>query len=288
MKSFRDQIIAVMKQRNTGEVRTKDVDECSTSAAQTLMTYIRQWNFASRNTALGRLLECDRWTKEGTLSLETNWKTGKPYPCKLSLDIGYQRYRYGDQTAQWFPNMAANRIKLIPDNVTEDWAAELKEMFADINRMPLNDFKLISLGKAVKSIGGSNPHAIAQWEREVSEFKAVQAAIDAFVVTRKGWEYLTTANMQNPKHGQEMSKVLCDILAKADAAKEPAFKALKEQHRRDNIRRDATYARNNVKELKGFFQKYATLEPAAISLLSGIIDDVESHTLNPQGKENKT
>ena len=137
----------------------------------------------------------------------------------------------------------------------------------------------------MKSLGSTNPHAIAQWEREVSEFKAVQEAINAFVVTRKGWEYLTTDNLQDFKHKVEMSKVLTDILANADAVVEPAFKAIKEQFRRDKIRQDATYARNSIKELKGFFQKYATPIPNALTLLSGIINDVESQTLNPQSKE---
>jgi hypothetical protein len=38
-------------------------------------------------------------------------------------------------------------------------------------------------------------------------------------------------------------------------------------------------ARNEIKRLKGFFQKYGTVEPAALALLSGIINDMESQTL---------
>jgi hypothetical protein len=144
----------------------------------------------------------------------------------------------------------------------------------------LQDFKLIALGKWIKSYSSSNPHAIAGWDRDVSEWKSTQAAINAFAAARgKGWEHLNSDHVQAPIHKKEMSDVLSDILAGADAIKEPAFKAIKEQARRDRIRQDATYARNSIKELKGFFQKYGVEIPNAIGLLGGIIDDVEKQVL---------
>lgn len=273
----------VIKERHSSDdavYQKRKLKEATTPAAETLITYIRQWNFGSCNIALGRLLECDRWQKDGTLALERDFK-GKPYPCKLPLSFAYERYMYGDQRRQYYPNSLASRIKLIPANITPDWAEHLQGMFFDMQRVSLKEFKLIALGKWVKSYGGSNPHAIAGWDRYVSEWKETQAAIDAFVVGKgKGWGHLTTENLQKPAGKVEMSKVLCDILANADAVVEPAFKALQEQARRDRIRQDATMARNDIKGLKGFCQKYGVALPPELEALGKLINDTESQTLS--------
>lgn len=281
-KSFREQMEVVINERHSSDdakYKKQKLDKATTPAAETLITYIRQWNFGSRNIALGRLLECDRWTNEGTLTLERNHK-GKPYPVKLPLSFAYERYMYGDQKRQYFPMYSFVRgVNNIPANLTDDWAAELKGMFFDLCRVPLNDVKLIALGKWVKSLGANNPHAIAGWERNVTEWQDAIKAINAYVKDRDGWQHLDSTNLQKPESKREMSKVLDDILANADAVKEPAFKALKEQSRRDRIRQDATHARNSIKELKGFFQKYGVDIPNAAILLGGIVDDVESQCL---------
>jgi hypothetical protein len=157
---------------------------------------------------------------------------------------------------------------------------EIKGLFNDIQRVSMKEFKLIALGKWVKSYGVSNPHAIAGWDRDVSEWEAVQKDINAFVSTKgDGWAYLTTTHLQEPLSKKEMSDVLEDILANADAIKEPAFKAIKEQYRRERIREDATHARNRIKDVKAFFQKYGVEIPNALTLLGGIINDVESQVL---------
>ncbi len=285
MKSFQEQLWPVIQERHRSDdeaSQKRHLKEASTPAAETLMTYIRQWNSGSYNIALGRLLECDRWQKDGTLALECDHK-GKPYPVKLPLSFAYERYMYGDQQKQYYPNSLAYHIKDIPANITPDWAEHVQSLFYDIQKVPLREFKLIALGKWVKCYGASNPHSIAGWDRDISEWKDTQAQIDAFVRGKgKGWEHLTTEHLQRPSAKVEMSKVLCDILANADAIVEPAFKALKEQARRDRIRQEATYARNNVKELKGFFQKYGLGVSAfnALTDLGKVINDTESQTLS--------
>lgn len=273
MKSFREQLQSVMQKRDK-EIDPQKFKEATTPAAQTLITYIRQWNFGSRDIALGRLLECDRWTDKGTLELECGHK-GKPYPLKLPLSLAYERYMYGDQTYQFFPSYRfVAGIKNIPDNLTDDWAAELKGMFFDMGRLTVDDVKLISLGKWVKSLGSNNPHAIAGWNRNVTEWQDAQKAIDNYCLGRKDWENLRSANLQDPLHKQEMSKVLSDILTNADAIVEPAFKALKEQEKRDRIRQEATFARNNVKDLKAFFQKY-NIASSILDVIVNLISNTE-------------
>jgi hypothetical protein len=216
--------------------------------------------------------------------LERDFK-GKDYPFELPLEEAWERYCYGDQQQQYFPNSLASRIKAIPENVTEDWAKEIKDLFNDMGKMPFAAVKIIALGKNAKTYGVGNPHGFANWDRMLSEWKETIEEIDKFVVTRKGWEHLTSENLQNPKHREGMSKVLSDILANADAIVEPSFKAIREQSRRDRIREDATHARNEIKELKGFFQKYATPVPNALELVGKIINDVESQTLNTQNQK---
>ncbi len=284
-KTFREQMKAVIAERHSSddaESQKRHLDEATTPAAETLITYIRQWNYGSRNIALGRLLETNRWTDKGTLALEADHR-GKQYPVKLPMSFAYERYMYGDQQRQYYPNSLAGHIKDIPANVMQDWAEEIQGLFYDINKVSLKEFKLIALGKWVKSYGASNPHAIAGWDRDVSEWKETQAAINAFVVTKgKGWAHLTTENLQKPAAKVEMSKVLTDILANADAIVEPAFAAIRKQFRRDRIREDATHARNDIKGLKGFFQKYGVSIDRfshILTLLGGIVDDTESQVL---------
>lgn len=262
------------------------LDEATTPAAETLITYIRQWpdQYKSRNQALGRLLECDRWNDKGELVLECDFK-GRPYPMELPLDMAYEAYQFGDQRQTFFPMYSfPDGVKRIPENVTEDWADEIKGLFHDINKLTLSAVKIISLGKQVKCYGVNNPHAFAHWDRIVSEWKDAQAAIDAFAATRKGWEYLTIANIQNPKHSEEMSKVITELLAKADEIVEPSVKAIREQDRKMYIGQDATVARNDVKTLRAFFKKYGAVESASevLETLSNKINNVESVALNPQ------
>ncbi len=281
---FQKQLLPILEKRfrdNESEVN-RHLKEASTPAAQTLITVIRQWEFASRNIALARLLSCDQWTDKGTMVLERDCK-GKPYPLKVPLAMAWDWYVYGDLHEQVVPDYGfAGRIKNIPANVTKDWAEQIKELFHDINRMSLATFKTIILGKCVKSYGVSNPHAFTWWDRQVSEFKDAQKAIDAFVVTRKGWEYLTTENLQNPKHAEEISKVLTDILARADELVEPSQKAIEKRDRELYIRQDATRARNDIKTLTSFFKKYGIDNKSAaraLAQLSRVINDAESQTL---------
>lgn len=281
-KTFREQMLAVIQDRYKEPDQVKRyLAEVNNPAAETLITYIRQWPslHKSRNQALTRLLECDRWNDKGELVLERNHK-GKVYPNRLPLDIAYDWYRYGDQTKQVFPMYSFPKaVDRIPKKIQKDWEAEIKELFADINTMSVNAFKLVALGTWVKRYGLTNPHAMAGWDRNVSEFQDAQKAIDAFVVTRKGWEHYRTENMQNPSHKEGLSKVLQDILVKAGEAVEPAIKAITEQDRRMNIRQDAHRAKSQVKSLSKFFASYKQPVPNALELLEGIISDVENQTL---------
>lgn len=289
-KTFRDQIETILLERATGfpkKVSKRDLDESTTPAAQSLITYIRQWPtlYSCRNDALLHLLESRDWDKNGGMLPGKDYK-GKPYPLRLSLELGFERYRYGDQKKSAFPSFSfPSCLKSIPAKIEPSWEVEIQDLFRDINKAPLSAVKIIALGRCVKSLGIGNPHTYAQWDRWVSEWKDAQVAIDAFVVNRKGWENLTTKHLQDPKPRAGFAKELEDILARADAVVEPSFTAIREQDRRLHIRQDATGARNDIKGLKGFFKKYATPIPNAIELLSGIIDDVEAQTLN-KPKEN--
>jgi len=282
-KTFREQMAIVIAERyrNDTQMAKRYLKEATTHAAETLITYIRQWpeQHKSRNQALGRLLERQRWNDQGELVLDTNHR-GRAYPAKLPLAMAYEWYQFGDQNKQFYPMYSfADGVNSIPANAKKDWMEEIQGLFMDINRMSLGAFKAICLGKWVKSYGTSNPHTFSNWEREVSEFTKAQEAINRFVATRNGWEYISTENMQNPTHKAEMSKVIMDILAKADEAVEPAVKAIREQDRQMYIRQDATRARNNVKYLRDFFKKYAQPNPNALELVAGIINDVEAQTL---------
>lgn len=283
MKTFQQQLLPILTDRfrgHEGDIK-RHLDEASTPAAQTLITYIRQWEFGSRNIALGRLIECERWNDKGELVLERDFK-GKSYTTKnVPLAMAWERYVYGDQRQQYIPMYSfASSMKRIPKHIEESWAEEIKGLFYDVNHMSVTAFKIISLGKCVKALGVGNPHTFAQWSREVREFKDAQKAIDDFVVTREDWKHLTTESLQNPKHREEMSKVLEDILAKADSAVEPSMKAIREQDRRLYIRQDATHARNDVKSLGKFFKKYSQPEVNALTLIGGMVDDVEAQTLS--------
>lgn len=279
-KTFEQQLLPILKERfrNDESDVKRHLKEASTPAAQTLIKYMRQWEYKSRNIALSRLIECRRWNDKGEFVLERDFK-GKEYPTKVPLWMAWEWYVYGDQRQEVMPSFTFDYVKQLPDNMTEDWQEEVKGLFRDINRRPLSEFKLIAIGKAVKSLGANNPYAVAQWERNVNDFKKAQEAINAYVKDRKGWDYLTTENLQNPKHSKEMSKVLGDILAKADEIKEPAYKAIREQDRKMHIRQDATGARNDIKTLKGFFQKYSEPVPNALILVEGIVGDVESRNV---------
>lgn len=291
-KSFKDQLRPILEERFKNSPIEGEVDRqlelATTPSAETLITYIRQWKFQSGQIALGRLLECDRWNKKGELVLEKNFK-GKPYPFQLPLAIAWDWYMYGYQGSLYIPNYSfPNCLKRIPDNMTDDWANEIKDLFGEITRTPIGDVKLIILGQCVKSYKATNPHCITWWNRQVEEFIAAQKAVDEFVKNRKGWEHLTVENSQNPKHKLEMSKVLTDILVKADELVEPAIARIKESDRKLYARQDATYARNNIKTLRGFFKKYgnedATKLAGGADLLDTLglaIDAVESNALNP-------
>jgi hypothetical protein len=255
------------------------LNDSTTPAAETLITYIRQWPMPSRNQALARLLEVDRWNDKGQLMLEVDFK-GKTYPPKAPLMLAWESYMYGDQSKQFFPMYSfPNAVKRIPENVTEDWAAEIKELFYDMSRVSFKAVRMIALGKMVKQYGISNPHTYVTWQRMVQEWEDAQKAVDAFVVTRKGWEHLTSVNIQNPKHSAKMSKVFEDILAKADEIIEPSHKAIKEQDRRLYIRQDATGARNHVKSLGKFLKKYGASNEVALHHLNDIINILEGETL---------
>lgn len=282
-KSFREQMIVVLNERYpdpSGEEMKRYLAESTTPTAETLITYIRQWpeQQSSRNQALGRLLECDRWNDRGELTLEANHK-GKPYPARLPLAMAYEWYQFGDQRRQFFPAYNfPSALKRIPANATEDWVEEIKGLFNDINRASVSAIKIISLGRCVKMLGVGNPHAYAQWNRQISEWTDAQNAINEFVIAREGWKHLTTENLQNPKHKAAMSTILEDILAKADEIVEPSVNAILEQDRRLSIRQDATGARNKVKGLQGFFKSYGH-EITSLEFLSGMINDVEAHNL---------
>jgi hypothetical protein len=232
-------------------------------------------------------LECRRWNDKGEIVLETDFK-GKQYPIRAPLSLAYESYQYGDQRKQFFPSYSfASAVANIPANITKDWEEEIKGLFCDMGKMPLSAVKSICLGKWIKMLGVNNPHAYAGWEREVSDWQAAQKAIDAFVVARKGWEYLVSTNLQDPKHKREMSNVLEDILAKADAVVAPSMDAIREQDRRLNIRRDATSARNDVTSLKTFFSKYGQPPVTAMTVISNLIDGVEKTTLENGRKPKK-
>lgn len=275
-KTFQEQLLPILEERfrNSASEVKRHLKEASTPAAQTLIKYIRQWEFKSRNVALARLIECDRWNDKGELVLERNFK-GKEYSCKMPLAMAWECYVYGDQRTQVVPMYSfANHVKKIPANITKDWAEEVKGLFNDINRMTVGAFKIIDLGKCVKSYGVGNPYTFSEWDRHVSDFKEAQVAIDIFVVPRKGWEYLTTSNLQNPEHGEAMSKILEDILAKADEMVEPSVKAIREQDRKMYIRQDATHARNNVKKLRAFFKKYGPADSCTLAGGANILDSI--------------
>jgi hypothetical protein len=222
-------------------------------------------------------MECrDRWADDGRLVLERDFK-GKDYPNRLPLELAYDWYRYGDQRKQFWPMYNfPDGVKRIPDNVTPDWVKQIQGLFFDMGRTPLSAVKIVCLGQEVKSLGVHNAHTFAAYDRMVNEWIAAQKAIDEFCANREGWKHLTSANLQNPEHGKEMSKVLDDILAKADEMVGPSYNAIREQDRRMYARQDATYARNNVKSLGGFFEKYSEPVPECLTLVGGIIDDIES------------
>lgn len=278
-KSFEDQLLPILKARfrdNDDEVK-RHLKEASTPAAQTLIQYIRQWEFGSRNIALERLIDCNRWNDKGELVLERDFK-GKPYPPKVPLAMAWDWYVYGDQREQVIPGYSfAGNVKKIPDNITNDWQVEVKGLFIDINRMPLNTFKIVALGSCVRQFGAQNPYTFTYWDRQSSEFKAAQEAINAFVVTRKdeGWKHLTTTNLQDPKSGKEMSKIISDILARADELVEPSIKAISEANKKMYARQDATRARNDIKTLKGFFKKYGSEPTDALEIVRERIDGIE-------------
>lgn len=281
-KSFRELLVPVIEERyrNDVESQKRHLKEASTKAAETLITSIRQWpgQYSSRNQALGRFLESDRWNKDGDIVLEKDIK-GRPYPLRLPLSLAYEVYIYGDQRKQYYPSFSfPSGLKRIPSNLAEDWVEEIQGLFNDINRMPLKAFKLICLGKWVKSYGTNNPYAIVNWERECNDFEKAQKAIDEFVANRDGWTHLTVDNLQNPKHNVELSKVLTDILANADAIVEPAGKAIREQDRQMNIRQDATQARNSVKRIKEFFISYGT-RVDCLDLVDSNINQTETKCL---------
>ena len=281
-KTFREQLEVIFRERyrSEGEERIqKRLTEVDNPAARTLITYIQQWPMPSRNQALGRLLEVQRWNDSGELVLEVDFK-GKTYPPKAPLELAYESYQYGDQRKQYFPMYSfPSALKCIPDNVTEHWEKEIKGMFHDMSFMSLKAIKIIALGKWVKMLGIGNPHTYAGWQRQVSEWEEAQKAIDAFVVNRKGWEYLTSENIQKPIHREEMSKVLEEILFKADEVVEPSFAAIKEQDRRLYIGQDATHARNNVKSLMKFFKKYGEKEDNIFIIIGELIDQTERNNL---------
>jgi hypothetical protein len=282
MKSFRKQMTKVISERyrsDGAESQKHYLDEATTHSAETLITYIRQWPTPSRNQVLARLMECRRWNDKGQIVLECDFK-GKPYPCKLPLKLAYEAYQFGDQRNQVWPMYNfPEAIKHIPANVTEDWLEEIKHLFYDINKLSVKAAKLINLGQQIKLLGLNNPYTFAGWNRQIEEFIGAQKAIDEYVAGKKDLEYLSTKNLQNPKHGQEMSKILEDILAKADETVEPSFKCIREQDRRLHVRQDATYARNNVKSVAGFFKKYEAEQPDLISSLGNMINFVETHNV---------
>lgn len=279
MKSFREQLAVVMKERDK-MVSQRDINECSTPAAQTLITYIRQWEFGSRNIALTQLLECDRWSKDGTLVMEKDFK-GKAYPFRMSLMQGYEAYRYGDQREQFWPSYSFVRgIKNIPNNLTEDWAKELQGLFFDMGRLSIKAIKLICLGKCVKSYGVGNPYCYATWQREVGEWEEAQKAVDEFVTAKgRGWTHLTSKHLQDPNSHKGFAEEITKILANADAIVEPSIKAIQEADKKMYIRQDATRARNDVKTIKGFFQKYGQPTCEALNVVGEAINLTESEAL---------
>lgn len=282
MKDFQKQLLPILEDRfrgNSSEVK-RHLKEASTPAAQTLITYIRQWGFQSRNIALGRLLETDRWNDDGELVLERNFK-GKAYPMRIPLAMAWDWFVYGDQKTEFIPNYSfADSVKKIPANAKETWLEQIQKLFYDINHRSIEEFKIIVFGRTVKSYSLGNPYTYIWYNTQVKEFIAAQTAINEFVMGRKGWEYIQTENLQNPNHKTEMSKVLQDILAKADERVEPAQKQWNESERKMYIRQEATQARNDIKTLTSFFKKYGVTEPSALKMLANIINDVESQALN--------
>ncbi len=276
MKTFREQIAKILLERNN-EIADDKLNEATTQAAETLMTYIQQWNAESRNHALCNMLERRQW-QDGKLILDCNFN-GKQYPKELPLKIAYERYQYGYQRHQVFPTFSfPDAVKRIPDNLKEDWAEEIKGLFSDINRHSISEIKIISLGKNVKSLGIGNPHTYVHWESQVSYYEQAQNAINSFVENREGWQYLTTANLQDKTRSKEVSKVIEDILASADAAIKPSCEAVKEQDRRLRIRQDATRARNNVIYLQEFFAKYDESSDC-LNAVSDHINETETKSL---------
>lgn len=279
MKSFREQIAFIMNNYAGGGKFASEIDECATPAAQTLMGHIRRWPLPTGPQAVAAFLTRKNWDKNGNLVDDTDHK-GKPYPFRVPLAIAYESYKYGYQKKPYFPSWDfPSAVKSIPENVSPDWAEEIKDLFSSINRMSVHDFKIIALGKQVHGYGSTNPHTFSSWERMTDEFIAAQKAINEFVLTRKGWIHLTTDNLQNPKHKIEMSKVLGDILAKADENVEPARKAIAEQDRRLEIRQDATRARNDVKRILEFFQSYEIDNKDLIDSLKSAITSAEQKVL---------
>lgn len=65
MKTFREQIAEILLKKYN-EIDESKLNESSTQAAETLMTYIRQWNAESRNHALCNMFERRQW-KDGRL-----------------------------------------------------------------------------------------------------------------------------------------------------------------------------------------------------------------------------
>lgn len=285
-KTFREQLAVVISKRYPRENIDRYLDESSTPAAETVINYIRQWpsQYSSKNKAVCRLIECQRLNDKGEFVLEKNFK-GHPYPFDQSLKFAWNAFWFGDlQLNVWPMYNFASSIKHIPDNIPADVAELIKDLFLHINKTPLKEAKLIRLGKDVAQYGANNPHTIVNWERVMSEFEKAQKAIDEFVVNRQGWEYLTTENLQNPKHAEEMSKVLCDILAKADEAIEPAFKACADRDRYHHVRQDATRARNYVKHLAEFFQTYEQMDVSSLESIKELIDASETRILGQLSK----
>jgi len=284
-KSFREQMAAVIEKRyknDSADSKKRYLAEATTPAAETLIINIRQWPslYSSRNQALGHLIESHRWNDKGELVLERNFK-GRAYPMELPLHMAYERYRFGDLRHTYFPSFSfSGALKVIPSQIAKDWEAEVKELFQDINGISISAVKIIALGKAVKSLGVGNPYTYVEMDRHVTDWKNAQTAIDAFAMNRKGWEYLTVASLQDPKPKQEMSKVLEDILAKADEVVEPSFKAIREQNRRLYIRQDATGARNHIKSLTGFFKKYGQTDLSGLTPVTELINSLEKQCLD--------
>jgi len=260
-KTFREQVQeAWLSEHN--EITPECLDEMTTPAAEACIKKIRQWpgQYPSANSVVQFLLEHNRWDGNVLKDDDCNdidYRTKKPYPYRLPLAMACDRFMYGDQRRFPHPYFAfADKIKFIPDSVTDDWKKLIRSLFWDYTRRTEVEVKILCLGLCVVSSSFSNPHAIARYETMVGEWKDIRTAIDAYCEGREGWNHLTTKSQHEPKRKSEFSNFLEGILMEADRRVAPSYAALKNQERRLKIGNETSRAINNLQEVEGFFQEY--------------------------------